>query len=208
MPYLFSPDGGVNRKIKKLYAPDGGISRKVKSLWAPDQGINRKIFQGFHATGTITSTHASPAHSSGSWGTDGSLSMEIHNWGDYQSSASVTADLIFDDPIPLGGDNDTILTIINVDWSMNGFVTGSIRYVQGYDDIGHGIFYVSEDVGSYLDTGSTQSFSNYQQRTNMKKLRFYLYGRMDEDADLSCSIPAGGIIVGDIDQYTVDNVAI
>ena len=46
MPYLFSPDGGVNRKIKTLYVPDGGVNRKLKSLYAPDGGINRKIFSG------------------------------------------------------------------------------------------------------------------------------------------------------------------
>ncbi|OCN01816.1 hypothetical protein A7X67_03330 [Clostridium sp. W14A] len=46
MPYLFSPDGGVNRKIKTLYAPVGGINCKVKSLWEADAGVNRKIYSG------------------------------------------------------------------------------------------------------------------------------------------------------------------
>lgn len=74
MPYLFAPDGGVNRKLKVLYAPSAGINCKQKSLWAPDQGINRKIFSSaipatlydtYLSSDSATSTHSTANNTNG-----------------------------------------------------------------------------------------------------------------------------------------------
>lgn len=44
MPELWTPSGGVNRKLKELYTPSGGVNRKLKELYAVSGGVNRKIF--------------------------------------------------------------------------------------------------------------------------------------------------------------------
>lgn len=46
MPELWTPSGGVNRKLKELYTPSGGVNRKLKELYAVSGGVNRKIFSG------------------------------------------------------------------------------------------------------------------------------------------------------------------
>ena len=54
MPELWTPSGGVNRKLKELYAVSGGANRKLKELYAISGGVNRKIFSGYDMTVTIS----------------------------------------------------------------------------------------------------------------------------------------------------------
>ena len=49
MPELWTPSGGVNRKLKELYTPSGGVNRKLKELYAVSGGVNRLIFSGLDA---------------------------------------------------------------------------------------------------------------------------------------------------------------
>jgi len=44
MAELWTPSGGVNRKLKELYAASGGVNRKLKEFYAVSGGVNRKIF--------------------------------------------------------------------------------------------------------------------------------------------------------------------
>lgn len=46
MAELWTPSGGVNRKLKELYAASGGVNRKLKEFYAVSGGVNRKIFSG------------------------------------------------------------------------------------------------------------------------------------------------------------------
>lgn len=46
MPELWTPSGGVNRKLKELHAVSGGANRKLKELYAVSGGVNRKVFSG------------------------------------------------------------------------------------------------------------------------------------------------------------------
>ena len=54
---MYSTDGGVTRKIKKLYANVGGVNREIKQLWAKQDGVNMKIFNsGVSATVEVISS--------------------------------------------------------------------------------------------------------------------------------------------------------
>lgn len=55
MPELWTPSGGVNRKLKELYTPSGGVNRKLKELYAVSGGVNRKIFSGNTFKVTVSS---------------------------------------------------------------------------------------------------------------------------------------------------------
>lgn len=83
MPELWTPSGGVNRKLKELYTPSGGVNRKLKELYAVSGGVNRKVFSGLDATVTAIVVHVwgSADQYEVTIGEDGSVYLLLYRGG-------------------------------------------------------------------------------------------------------------------------------
>lgn len=186
----------------------GGVEIPVYDGYVIQGGQAVKIYQAFHAVGTGHYVNNTYACASSTWGADGALDIFADSGYTQQDTTTVTAELVFDDPIPISGTGPILSIVAN--YSSNPIVWEYHFLVQAYDSSGAILFanYSSYGAGKSVATSMPADFV----RADIKSIKFTLIARLsisniaNPDAFARYLIPAGGIVIGNVEQHTVDSI--